>query len=102
MDFDRKVVDYEIIEANDEFCRMVGKEKVDVVGKKASEVFGSLEDNMLDEFGKVALGGEVIRLKNKCLTTKINGSAVWFIQTKKNILHLYAPISVRRKEPSVK
>lgn len=65
MDFDRKVVDYEIIEANDEFCRMVGKEKVDVVGKKASEVFGSLEDNMLDEFGKVALGGEVIRFEKQ-------------------------------------
>jgi len=43
MNFDRKVVDYEIIEANDEFCRMVGKDKEDIVGKRASEVFGYID-----------------------------------------------------------
>ena len=70
MNFDRKVVDYEIIEANDEFCRMVGKDKEDIVGKRASEVFGYIEDNLLEEYGKVALGGEVIRFEKQMVNNE--------------------------------
>ncbi len=68
MDTDKKAIDYVIMEANDEFCRMVGKEKEDIVGKRASEVFGFLENaefNMLEEYSKVALGGEVIRFEQR-------------------------------------
>ena len=65
MDSDKKVVDYQIVEANDEYCRMAGKAKEDIVGKKALEVFGRVESNMLEEYGKVALGGEVIRFERQ-------------------------------------
>lgn len=68
MDTDKKAIDYYIMEANDEFCKMVGKAKEDIVGKRASEVFGFFENtefNMLEEYSKVALGGEVMRFEQR-------------------------------------
>jgi PAS domain S-box-containing protein len=68
MDPEKKPIDYLILEANDEFCRMVGMPKEYVVGKRASEVFGTFGDfeiNMLEEYSKVALGGEVIRFEQQ-------------------------------------
>lgn len=68
MDPQKKPVDYLIMEANDEFCRMVGKSKEDVVGKRASEVLGEFcnsDIDMLEEYSKVALSGEVIRFEQQ-------------------------------------
>ncbi|MDP4180985.1 MAG: PAS domain S-box protein [Bacillota bacterium] len=65
---ENKPIDYIFLEVNDEFGKMIGLRKEDIVGKRASEIFGDLSKtdfNMIDKYGKVALGGEVIRFEQQ-------------------------------------
>ena len=56
-----KAVDYIILDINPAFERIVGVKRTDVVGKLASEAYGTKDIPFLDKFAKVAETGEPVR-----------------------------------------
>jgi PAS domain S-box-containing protein len=55
---------YRILDVNPQFRRYVGLEREQVVGKLATEVYGTPTAPYLDELAKVALGGEALRFES--------------------------------------
>jgi PAS domain S-box-containing protein len=55
--------DYRILDVNPQFRRFVGLEREAVVGKLATDVYGTPTAPYLDVFAKVALGGEALRFE---------------------------------------
>ncbi len=67
---DGKAVDYVILDINPAFEKIVGVKRADVVGKLASETYGTKDIPFLDRFAQVAETGEPIRFEE--LNTAFN------------------------------
>jgi len=55
-------VDYKYINVNSEFCKMVQKDKKDLVGKNVSEVFPTMNKKWIKLYGQVALTLKPVKL----------------------------------------
>jgi len=56
-DGNRKAVDYRLIECNAAFARLMGKKKEDLLGKCATEVYGTASAPYLDVYAQTAVSG---------------------------------------------
>lgn len=59
-----KPVDYRFLDANPAFETNTGLAVEDILGKTAREVLPTLEQDWIDKYGSVALGGDPIRFEN--------------------------------------
>lgn len=57
-DEEGRVVDYIILDVNPSFERIIGLPKTEVAGKKATEVYSTIEAPFLDIYSQVAIAGE--------------------------------------------
>jgi len=61
------VVDYEFIDINEAFEKIIEKHKAEVVGKKVTEILPGIKDdpvNWIGKYGQVATSGESVRFEN--------------------------------------
>jgi PAS domain S-box-containing protein len=66
-DEDGKPVDYVFLEVNDDFAKLTGLKREDILGKRVTEVLPGIEKDPADWigiYGKVALTGEPVRFEN--------------------------------------
>ncbi len=59
----QEVIDYRIIDINRKYEEILGLKKEDIVGKPASEVYGTADSPYLEAFSEVAQTGEPIRFE---------------------------------------
>jgi PAS domain S-box-containing protein len=67
LDDDRKPVDYVFLEVNDDFEKLTGLRREDILGKRVTEVLPGIEKDPADwigTYGKVASTGEAVRFEN--------------------------------------
>lgn len=67
LDAEGRLVNYRILDVNPRFLEILGVAREEVVGKLATEAYGTTPPLYLDEFGAVALSGEARRLET-CFT----------------------------------
>ncbi len=64
LDDEGKPIDYIYLDINDSYTRLLGVNKVDVIGKRVTEVFPGVEPYWIEEFGRVALTGQSSYFEN--------------------------------------
>lgn len=64
LDENNNPVDYEFIEVNPSFCKMLNVNKEDVIGKTVLQLWPRTEKYWIENYGKVALTGEPIQFEN--------------------------------------
>lgn len=57
-------IDYEFIEVNPSFCKMLNVKKDDIIGKTVLQLWPSTEKYWIESYGKVALTGEILQFEN--------------------------------------
>jgi PAS domain S-box-containing protein len=60
-----KAVDYRILETNPAMERLLGLKAEDVVGKRFREIISIIDEQMIENIGKVALTGKPLRFENR-------------------------------------
>jgi PAS domain S-box-containing protein len=63
-DAEGRPVDYRFIEVNPAFERLTGLKKADIIGRTCLEVMPSIEKTWIENYGRVALGGEPMHFES--------------------------------------
>ena len=58
------VIDYRFLDVNQEFERMTGLKREDIIGKTVLEIMPKTEHYWIEKFGNVALTGEPLFYEN--------------------------------------
>lgn len=64
LDDSGKVVDYRFLEANPAYEKMTGLRAQELIGRTVKEALPGVESYWIEEYGRVALSGEPLRLEN--------------------------------------
>ncbi|MBN2280043.1 MAG: PAS domain S-box protein [Candidatus Marinimicrobia bacterium] len=63
-DNDGNPVDYRFIDVNSSFEKLTGLQKTDIVGKRVLDILPGTEKYWIEQYGRVALGGQAVNFEN--------------------------------------
>lgn len=92
-----KAIDYKILDANPKYEEIIGISRDDAIGKKASEVYGTVEAPYLEAYSKVAESGATVSFETYFAPQDKNFSIAAFSPERGKFATVFTDITERKR-----